>query len=464
MASGKQQHQFEIPRFTAWLVLRALLIVLTATLIGIVWTEEGLFFNRVILALIFTGQLVEFIYYINRTNRELARLLSAVEYADYTISFDGKKMGGTFSELAASLTGVALKLRDVKIEKEGQYLFLQKLVEQMDIGVIALQGQEVVLINPAAQELLGANGMRNWKLIEEINPTFSGTVNDLGNSGRRLMEFTTGTESRTMIVKVGTISILGVNHRIITIQDINSEVEQKEIEAWHKLINILTHEIMNSITPVSSLTETMQTILRHRDGTQKTVAELTPENIQDLLMSLATIHRRSEALQLFVESYRKITRVPRPSKAQVNMRELVAGIGRLMNPQLSGAHIDLKIDIDPLLILWIDATLIEQVLINLLTNSIHALQDRIDKCLTISSKDNGTQVIIEVRDNGRGIPENEIRQIFIPFFTTREDGSGIGLSLSRQIMASHGGAIRVKSELGIGTSFFLYFSKRVNGI
>ncbi len=446
-----------LPKFVAWLLLRASLMVVTAAALGTMLGDSTLFFNQVILTLVFAGQIAEFIHFINKTNRELSRLLNAIQYSDFTISFDRSTMGGSFTDLAQSLTGVALKLRDVKIEKEGQYQFLQKMVDQMEIGVMVLRNEQVMLINPSAQELLGAKGITNWNLLEEKNRVFTQQVKDLGQSGRKLMEFSVDGVTRMMIVKVGTITILDNDHRIVTIQDINSEIEQKEIEAWHKLINILTHEIMNSITPISSLTETMQTILRHRDGQPKKAQELTTENVNDLLFSLSTIHRRSEALQQFVENYRKITRVPRPEKKDLSAFALFASVERLMHVPLTQSRITVTLESNIDTTIKADATLVEQVLINLVTNSIHAMEDASNKEIKFRTFVAGSQTVIEVEDNGKGIPEKEIKQIFIPFFTTRENGSGIGLSLSRQIMSSHGGTIRVRSEVNKGTVFSLFF-------
>lgn len=458
MASGKQHSRKPVlPRFTIFLIVRIALLIGNVLLFISLDNDGTLFFTKLILGLIFIAQLVELVFAVNHTNRELARLLNAVHYSDYTVSFDRQALGWSFRDLHESLTGVMHTLRDAKIEKEGQYQFLQKLVNQMSVGVIALDNNEIELINPTAQSLLDAKGIVNWKLLQQRNPEFTAAVDDIGASGRKLVELTREGVARSMTVESGTITILGKEHRIITIQDINSEIEQKEIEAWHKLINILTHEIMNSITPVSSLTETMQDMLRDKAGNPKTSAMITDETISDLLFSLSTIQRRSEALQHFVGNYRKVTRVPRAKKATVDVKALLSSVGQLMHTQLEKQHVKLSIDCKPDDVISADQALVEQVLINLVTNSIYALEQTATRYISLKGYSSGSQYVVEVADNGKGIPEKELRQIFIPFFTTREDGSGIGLSLSKQIMSSHGGTIRVQSQEGKGASFFLYF-------
>jgi nitrogen fixation/metabolism regulation signal transduction histidine kinase len=459
MASNNSWHikRPAVPRFAIALVFRLALILVIMFLFVSFQGDETLFFNKLILALIFTALVAELIHSVNRTNRELTQLLNAIRYSDYTVTFDKKSLGRSFSDLDESLTQLVYAIRDAKIEKEGQFQFLQKLVNQMSIGVIAVHNDEIELINPIAQTLLNAKGVKNWKLLQEMNPVFGNEIASFGDSGRKLMDLKMDGMTRLMTIELSTISILEKTHRIITIQDINSEMEQKEIEAWHKLINILTHEIMNSITPVSSLTETMQDLLKRKDGQPKKSADINDDTVNDLLFSLSTVHRRSESLQHFVSSYRKITRVPRPVKSDVSIEELFMNIKDLMQPQLGARKIELTVNTEPQLNINADQTLVEQVVINLIMNSMHALEDTPIKKIELKGYRSGNQSVIEVTDTGKGIPSKELREIFIPFFTTRENGSGIGLSLSKQIMSSHGGTIRVTSEEGNGAAFYLYF-------
>jgi nitrogen fixation/metabolism regulation signal transduction histidine kinase len=449
-----------IPRFTIFLVVRLILIIANVLFFATIFQDKGLFFNKLMLFLLFCGQVAELIYAINYTNRELAKLFSAVRYSDFTILFDRKSMGRSFGDLGDSLTEVMHAFRQVKIEKEAQYQFLQRLVNQMNVGVIALHNDEIELINSAALKVLNVNNLRSWKLIKAASPEIVTAIEDLGDGGRKMIEVQQPSATRTLALEVSTMSILGESHKLITFQDINSEVEQKEIEAWHKLIRILTHEIMNSITPVSSLTETMQSMLTAKDGKQKEIEAINEETISDIRFSLQTVQKRSEALMNFVENYRKITRVPKPSLADVEVGAVVISIKVLMKKELTRRNIELSAQFEPGMVVRMDQTLVEQVLINLITNSMHALESRQEKKIAINAYHSDGHPVIEVADNGKGISEKELKEIFVPFFTTREDGSGIGLSLSRQIMSSHGGSIRVNSVEGNGATFFLRFPGR----
>ena len=218
---------------------------------------------------------------------------------------------------------------------------------------------------------------------------------------------------------------------------------------------------MNSVTPIASLTETMQTVLEDREGKQKQPHEIQEETIQDIRFSLKTIHKRSEGLLSFVDTYRKLTKVPQPSIEPVAVREMLDEILQLMQQHTDGVKpIEFTVNVvPPDLIVHADPKLIEQVIINLVTNSIQAINGR-DGKITLKGYEKDNRIIIEVEDNGKGIPEKELNEIFIPFFSTKKEGSGIGLSLSKQIMSLHGGTIKVNSVAGKGTSFFLSFKRK----
>jgi two-component system, NtrC family, nitrogen regulation sensor histidine kinase NtrY len=445
-------------RFTLLMLLRIALLIGNVLLFVWIFGDMRLLFNQIILVALFIGQLAELIYFINHTNRELARLFISIKHSDFTVSFNRKKLGHSFSELEGSLNEIVQAFKQVKIEKEAQFHFLQMLVNQLTIGIISLQKDEIVLINPTAQKLLCMEGAKNWKLLEVAKPAFTKEIELIGNTGRKLIEWKENGTTKLLAIEVNTLIILDKQHRLITLQDINSEIEQKEIEAWHKLIRILTHEIMNSVTPISSLTETMQGMLTDKNGKQKDLSSINDETITDVRFSLNTIQKRSEGLFDFVENYRKLTRVPKPVKEKIRVHSFLLSMEGLMKQQLIQHQIQLSVSAnDKELVIDADQTLLEQVIINLITNSIHALENRSNKEIKLKAYTQENFKIIEVTDNGKGIPEKELKEIFIPFFSTRQEGSGIGLSLSKQIMSAHEGSIRVKSEVGIGTSFYLYF-------
>lgn len=450
-------------KFTFLIVLRIALLTVNVLILSIIFGDTRLFFNQIILFVLLTIQIGELIRFVNHTNRELARLFLAIRYSDFSITFREPPLGKSFKELQHSMMEIIQAYKDVKIEKEAQYHFLQTLVKQLQFGIISLESESTItIINPMAEQLAGIPGAKNWKIVKQLNPEFAERMDELGDNARSLMQFTVNGEKKTFAVDIRTPIILDKPHKLITFQDINSEIEQKEIEAWHKLIRILTHEIMNSVTPIASLTETMQTMLEDKEGEQKQINEIEEETITDIRFSLKTIHKRSEGLLSFVDAYRKLTKVPHPSIESIVVKEMLDEIIRLMQQQASELKsIDFIVDVNPIdLIVLIDPKLIEQVIINLVTNSIQAIDSKKAGMITLKGYKENNRIIIEVADNGKGIPEKELSEIFVPFFSTKKEGSGIGLSLSKQIMSLHGGTIKVKSTHEKGTSFYLSFRKK----
>jgi two-component system, NtrC family, nitrogen regulation sensor histidine kinase NtrY len=448
-------------RFTILLVIRVTLIIGNIFLLTWIFGDGRLFFNQIIVSLILIAQIGELIYYVNHTNRELARLFFAVRHGDFSITFKQHPLSKSFKDLQLGMTEIVEAYKQVKIEREAQFQFLQVLINQLQVGIISIAEDDIVLINPTAEGLLNIKGLKSWSHILQLNAEFGNHVSQLGENGRRLIEIKINDDTKIFSVDVSTHLILERKHKLVTFQDINSEIEQKEIEAWHKLIRILTHEIMNSITPISSLTETMQGMLSDKNGSQRSLESMTDESISDIRFSLNTIQHRSEGLLQFVENYRKLTKTPKPKPEVTPVKTFLQGIEKLMSDSLQRQEIKLALEVkDSSLSASFDPTLIEQVIINLITNSAHALEGRQNKLITLKGFISEGHVIIEVSDNGRGIPEKDLREIFVPFFSTRKDGSGIGLSLSKQIVTQHGGLLKVRSIPQQGTSFSLHLRTR----
>lgn len=447
-------------RFSVLIVIRIILLMATVLLISAILGDKRLFFNQIILGLILIIQVTELIRFVNRTNREIAKLFYAIKHSDFSITFKQPVVGNSFKELQDSMTDIIQSYKQVKIEKEAQFHFLQLLVSQLHIGIIAIENHEsVTLINPTAEQMIGIDGLKNWKLVHQLNPRFANEIEQLGDNGKKLIEMKSRGESYFTSAAVRTLIILDKPLKLITLQNINSEIEQKEIEAWHKLIRILTHEIMNSVTPISSLTETMQSLLQHKDGTEKGLDDLKQETISDIRFSLKTIQKRTDGLLDFVENYRKLTKVPKPTLVKTSVRAFTEAVTRLLDVELSRKQIVLHSSSHENLEFEIDRALVEQVMINVVTNAIHAVEGVREPTISIKAFQQDKHVVISIADNGRGISQKELSEIFIPFFTTKKDGSGIGLSFSKQIMALHGGFIKVKSEVNVGTTIFLHFNR-----
>jgi two-component system, NtrC family, nitrogen regulation sensor histidine kinase NtrY len=447
-----------LKRFTSLIIIRILLIVGNALLISFIFGDRRLFFSQIILAILLAIQVWELIRFVTHTNREITRFFYAIKHSDFSITFRKEVLGQSFRELQDSMIDIIQSYKQVKIEKEGQFHFLQMMVNQLHIGIIAMdQHNSITLINPIAEKMVGIAGLKNWKLLNAQNPSLVNEIEMLGDNGRKLIEIRNPPEIKFVSVDVRTMLVLDRPAKLITLQDINSEIEQKEIEAWHKLIRILTHEIMNSATPISSLTETMQGMLTDKHGKQKTLQDLNADTISDIRFALNTIRKRTDGLLHFVENYRKLTKVPKPALEKVNIKAFLENIHTLMSQELRQKNIAVTVEANNEMALVIDPVLIEQVMINLITNSVHAVDGQEQPRIELRTGFIEQQAIISIHDNGKGIPTKELTEIFVPFFTTKKDGSGIGLSLAKQIMSLHNGSIRVQSQPGAGTTFFLHF-------
>ncbi|GHE70649.1 MULTISPECIES: ATP-binding protein [Roseivirga] len=444
-------------RFALLVVIRIVLLMLTMTALAFIFARTELFFNQLILLGIIIIQVSELIRFITYTNREIAKLLMAIRYSDFSISFKGKKHGKSFQELQDAFVEIIDAFKKVSVEKEAQFKFLKVIVDNIKVGVLAVKEDHgIELMNKAAQDLLKIATPNYWKQLQQLQPAFTAELDTMEDNERRLIELSIKGEKQQVSVQINRLKILNYRYTIVTFQDIKSEIEQKEIEAWHKLIRILTHEIMNSVTPVTSLSETMLMMLEEK-GQPKPLEDLSEETLEDLRFSLKTIQKRSEGLLHFVEDYRKLTRIKALQLEEVNVNELLVENANLLSKEFEKAGVELRVKSEAHLKISMDRKLVDQVLINLLTNARHATEKKKNGLVQISAYSNANQSVIEIQDNGIGIDETKMDQIFIPFFSTKENGSGIGLSLSKQIMKKHKGDLTAKSQPGLGATFSLIF-------
>ena len=424
-------------------------------ILSFIFGDERLFFNQLILITALILQVAEIIRFIHKTNRELARFFVALKQSDYSVAFSEVDKKGSFKELYNAFEGIVNSFEKVKIEREAQFLFLMHLVEQVPVGIISVsEKKEIALLNNIGKSILGLSDIRSWKSLETKLPEFTSLIERLGNEGKSLIEIEIKGEKKSLSIEIASLKIMGDNHLVITLQDIKNQIEQKEIEAWNRLIKILTHEIMNSITPVSSLTETMKMVLEKNlnsdsNGMDKQTAE-------DLLFSVNTIQKRSEGMLEFVEDYRKLTKVPNPKFQNIKIIKLLERSVKLMEAELLNNNVTIELKgVNPEMEINLDPALTEQIIINLFTNAFYALKNITAPKIQISTSESGTFKKISFTDNGHGIDPDIKDEIFIPFFSTKDQGSGIGLSLSKQIMYLHNGNIKADSDFKTGGSTFI---------
>lgn len=404
-------------------------------------------------------QIYEVLHFVSMTNRDLAKFIITIKEADFTTSFTGGPKDKSFKRLHNSFRDILETIRLSKLEKEAQHQYLQTVIDNINIGIISINEEEnIELMNKKSMDLLQVPYVKSWQLLKTENTQFFEQVSDLRNEENRLVEVRVNQIKKQLTVNITAVTILRKTYRVVTFKDIKSELERKEIEAWHKLIRILTHEIMNSVTPMVSLTETMKSMLEDSEGNQKSHGDISDETIEDLSFSLQTINSRSEGLLNFVEDYRKLSKVPKPDKTLLDAGHLAKTVVRLMESDLDKLKIQVSLLLEEGCHFNGDQKLLEQVLINLITNAMYALRNSTSPKLSITSQLNeDNHVAISVSDNGAGVDDDKLDKIFVPFFSTKEHGSGIGLSLCQQIMNLHGGSIEVDSEKNVGTTFRLVF-------
>jgi len=396
------------------------------------------------------------INYIDVTNRNLSRFLSSIKYSDFSQSFGSLKLGKSFDDLTSAFNTVMDEFRKTRNEKEEQYRFLQTVLRHIDIGLFSFdQSGKFEFINNAARKILGITQGKSILTVDNLPEKFRTKLIDIKPGHRAPVKIYTESDIIHLIVYATEFKMRDQLYKLVSIQNIQSELEEKELEAWQKLIKVLTHEIMNSVTPISSLASTVNVMLSHSNNEN----ELEKEQISDIKDAVKTIEKRSAGLIDFVESYRNLTRIPKPNFEIIPIRQLFNRLEKLLKNEIEKNEINFTKNTNPsTLEVTADPSLIEQILINLILNSIHALNNCKDKKIKISGELNTRgKVILKVIDNGLGIPEEIQEKIFIPFFSTKKDGSGIGLSLARQIMRVHGGNIRFISKANQQTEFILVF-------
>ena len=350
--------------------------------------------------------------------------------------------------------------RKTRSDKEEHFQYLQTVVQHVGVGLIAFQPDgEVELINTAAKRLLRVPRLKNIKSLERLSKTLVKTMLRLSSRESALVKVEDENELLHLALYATEFKLRGQKFSLVSIQNIQSELEEKEMEAWQKLIRVLTHEIMNSITPIASLTSTVSGLIQDTYGKEMIKKKLKNEALNDIQQALKTIQKRSQGLLHFVDAYRNLALIPKPNFQIFSIKELFDRVRKLMQSNIKENSILFTASVDPeTLELTADPELTEQVLINLMLNAFQAVEGRKNAKIELNGLMDGRgRVIIQVVDNGPGIPHENMEKIFIPFFSTKEEGSGIGLSLSRQIIRLHNGSIGVHSEPNVQTIFTLRF-------
>ncbi len=446
--------------FRLQVVIRVVLLVASIILLTILFENSKLMVSQVFLFLIVVFQIFSLIMYVEQTNKKLTGFLNSIKHADFSSSFSEKGLGRSFEELNSAFNEVMNEFRKYRSEKEEHLNYLLTVIQHVSIGMIAFREDgKIDQFNQAVTKLFKIRYFKHITDLEEVKEGLSDKLVKLKAGDQILIKIFIDDELLQLAVHATQFKMRSQQYTLISFQNIHSELEEKEIESWQKLIRVLTHEIMNSITPISSLAGTVRGILL--DETEETrvkLNDLDDEDVESVFSALSTIEKRSQGLLNFVEIYRNLTRIPKPNFRYFNVANLFENAEQLLHSKMLKAEIDYQKSIFPeTLMVTADPDLIDQVLINLLLNAMDAVKGSETPKIAMTAAEVNGRVKIEIRDNGHGIKPDIMDKIFMPFFTSKKHGSGIGLSLSRQIMHLHKSSISVRSKLGEGTVFTLTF-------
>ncbi|NDK56426.1 HAMP domain-containing histidine kinase [Pontibacter sp. BT213] len=438
------------------------IVLLGASIYALAIVGPGQYYRGTFLGLLvfIVLQIILLVYFHERTNRQFLRFLNSIKYDDFTENFHVTGEGKVQNQLALGLNDVVKKFREVRAEKEAHLHYFEVIVQHIGIGIITYKPTgEILMLNNAAKKLVHLAQAQTIADLQKVSPELVLGLQQLESGEKMLVPVRQSGEQANLTVHVMELSLLGDKVRLASIQNIQRELEEKEMEAWHNLIKVLTHEIMNSVTPIASLSASASEEVSSYTDTDAEEVTILREELDDVRKCLQTISRRSDSLIRFVNDFRNLTSISVPQKSVFKVGELLHEIKMLMREQLASQKVRLTVEIPAEdILLSADRTLIEQVMINLVKNAVEAVHENENATITLQAYlDERSRARLVVKDNGHGMTEEAMQKIFIPFYTTKKTGSGIGLSLSRQIMRLHQGNIAVNSKLGEGTAFMLSF-------
>ncbi|MCD4696464.1 MAG: PAS domain-containing protein [Bacteroidales bacterium] len=445
-------------KFYVSVIFRVVMLAINALVFFYYWKLPGLLHLKFALGAIFVFQVIWLIWFLNRINRKLSSFFDSIKSDDYTIVYADSNKKGEFSELNYQLDKLTHYFKQLKLENERRNLYFKAVIEHVATGILAFSpGGKIHFINTAALEMFGISFLKNLQSLEHIQSGLSFFFNELKPGVPNLLELKTDSEVLQLSARSTVYKTPDDEWVLVSLQNIRTELEQKETQTWQKMIRILTHEIMNSVSPITSLAASLSKIV---SGKKPGEAQTSDKLMGKITKGLNVIKNRGEGLVDFVQKYRELTILPQPRLEEIRVSDLFKSIYLLFDDQLNRDKIKLEYVCEPeSLELIADRKMVEQVLINLLKNAIWAVQESANKEIIISAekpKEGGVR--ISVCDTGCGIDTENMDKIFIPFFTTHAEGSGIGLSLSRQIMMMHGGSIQLELNHTQGATFILRFA------
>ncbi|VAW28039.1 hypothetical protein MNBD_BACTEROID06-503 [hydrothermal vent metagenome] len=441
------------------ILIRLAGILFTMFLLVGTWLNHSLTITISLFVILLVVQVVSLVKYLHEPNADVKEILNSISKQNYSPEDKINFSNATASQLHNSINQLLKRHKEQSSNKSEESLFFKNIVQHAGIGLIAIDEEgRVEVMNNAAKKLLQVYDIKYITELQNLSEELVDMFFKLKTGGRDLAKLNIDGELVQLSVYAIELVLKKKAYKMITIQNINSELEEMEMTAWQNLVRVLTHEIMNSVTPISSLAGTVEDNLKSLGKPDK-ILTLDAEDKEDLLLAIHTIQRRSEGLIHFVRDFRNLTHIPQPKFEKLKVKDVLEEINVLLAKDVLDNKISFTSAIEPdELYIDADKALIEQVIINLIKNAIQAFDEETNRLIEVNAfKDDKNRVSITVKDNGSGIDEEALSRIFVPFFTTKKSGSGIGLSLSRQIMRKHKGSLTVTTQVDEGTEFVMRF-------
>ncbi|MDX2047701.1 MAG: HAMP domain-containing sensor histidine kinase, partial [Chitinophagaceae bacterium] len=439
------------------ILIRVLFLFITLTAASYL-VVRGWYVYLLIAVPVIIYQLYDFYRFNKKAQDEVEQFVEAVHYRDFSRYFDVKHAPLEIQPLRKGFNEINTTFKVISREKETQYQYLQKILELVDTGILSYETStgDIAWMNESLKKMLAIPYLRTIHSLDKREHELYKELLVLRPGEHKVVAITRDNSQNKILLSATAFQTENRVFKLIAFQNVSEALDETEAQAWRKLLSVMTHEIMNSVAPISSLAETLKKQLNNARGS---VREENKSGFEDLVLGVETIQRRSEGLLKFAQTYRNLNKITTPNLKKVYVRDLFENLNQLMLPTLEQKGIELEIILkDPELMLEADTNLVEQVLINLVVNAIEAVKDRPAPRIILSAVTlPNNKVVLKVTDNGSGIPHELMDKIFIPFFSTKKSGSGIGLSLCKQIMMLHKGNVHVHSVEGEGTAFSLQF-------
>ena len=421
---------------------------------GAFWSyfETNIYMSPIGFGILTLVQIGLLLFYINKTRHDLLQFFRTFDYRDFNKSYNEREWDGSKDDLKVAFNNVLKTFKQLSLEREEQYLYLKLVNEHVSVGLISYKSDgRIDLINKAACHLLAVPSLGRIDQLANHDVSLWQQIQALQIGGKEMLTPSSGGLKLAVVSKE--FKLAKETYTLISFQDISAELEEREMDAWQKLIRVLTHEIMNSVTPVVSLTTAIKMIMQDDQGKLKS-EQFDAEELEDVFKSIVAIEKRGQGLLDFVKAYRDYTRPPVPEISEVKLLSWINDTVQVVKTELKAVEINISPNISENITIQVDEKLMSQVLINLLKNASEAMKGQSDAVIDIEVRQEDGNTYLDVADNGSGIPEDIINEIFVPFFTTKKKGNGIGLSLSKQIMKAHKGDITVTSDSN-GSKFCL---------